>query len=284
MRRITIGLLLASSMGLAVLLTACGGGAVPTQPLTQAAAAQIAATGMVGDQLVIGMISPSGYSPLSIGAQSLGVDGLLPAATSNCPSLSPASPVDADNDGWYATATETYDCSLTSGSTSMSITGTLSESDKNDNDPYSGTKATIKDLKISTTDSSGTSSITENLDWDLTKGTAGAYTLDYDLRFDFTAPSATTMLEVQGTPTYQADSAGDPFAAGTFTFNGKVTFQDSDGRYELTRTSSGAHYSSTCSSGFDGGSVHYADNQGNTLAITFSGCSSYTITYDGSAL
>jgi hypothetical protein len=91
------------------------------------------------------------------------------------------------------------------------------------------------------------------------------------------------MIEIQGTPTYQADSTGDPFAAGTFTFDGKVTFEDSDGRYELTRTSSGVHYASTCS-GFDSGSVHYADNQGNTMAITFSACDSYTITYNGSPL
>ncbi len=284
MRRSSVGILVASSVVLTILLAACGTATPPVKPLSQAAATQVASTGMVGDQLVASMIAPNGFSPLSVGAQALGVAGIQPQAS--CTTTSPASPVDADGDGWYASATVTYDCSYSGGGVTTTITGSVTEQDKNDGDPYSGTKATVKDLKIAVSDSSGTSSITENLSWNLTKNAPGAYALSYDFRLDVTDPSSgNASFEVQGTPTYTADSGtSNPFDAGTFTFDGKVTFQDSDGTYELTRKSSGGvHYSSTCG-GFDSGTVNYHDNSNNTMTITYTGCNTISLTYNGSTV
>jgi len=267
---------------LTILLAACGTATPPVKPLTQAAATQVASTGMVGDQLVASMIAPNGFSPLSVGLQALGVAGIQPQAS--CATTSPASPVDADGDGWYANATVTYNCSYSSGGVTSTITGSVAEQDKNDSDPYSGTKASVKDLKIAVSDSSGTSSITENLSWDLTKNAPGAYALSYDFRLDVADSSGNASFEVQGTPTYTADSGtSNPFDAGTFTFDGKVTYQDSDGTYELTRQSGGVHYSNTCG-GFDSGTVNYHDNSGNTMAITYTGCNSISLTYNGSTV
>ena len=283
MRRSSVAILVASSVVLTILLAACGTATPPVKPLTQAAATQVASTGMTGDQLVASMIAPNGFSPLSVGIQALGVTGIQPQAS--CATTSPASPVDADNDGWYANATVTYDCSYSSGGVTSTITGSVTEQDKNDADPYSGTKATVKDLKIAVSDSSGTSSITENLSWDLTRNAPGAYALSYDFRLDLADPSnGNASFEVQGTPTYTAASGtSNPFDAGTFTLDGKVTFQDSDGTYELTRQSGGVHYSSSCG-GFDSGTVNYHDNSGNTMAISYTGCNSISLTYNGSTV
>ncbi len=282
MRRISVGILAASSVVLTILLASCGSATPPVKPLTQAAATQVASTGLIGDQLVASMISPTGFSPMSIGLQTLGVAGLQPQAS--CTTSSPASPVDADGDGWYANATVTYNCSNSSGGTTYSITGSMTEQDKNDADPYSGTTATIKDLKMTLTDSSGTSSFTENLTWDLTRNAPGDYALSYDFRIDVSDSSGNASFEVQGTPTYMADAGTtNPFDAGTFMFDGKVTFQDSDGTYELTRQSGGVHYSNSCG-GFDSGTVNYKDTSGNTMAINYTGCNSFSLTYNGSTV
>ena len=282
MRRSSIAILAASSAALTILLAACGTATLPVKPLTQAAATQVASTGMLGDQLVASMIAPNGFSPMSVGLQALGVAGIQPQAS--CTTTSPASPVDGDHDGWYANATVTYNCSYSGGGATSTITGSVTEQDKNDADPYSGTKATVNDLKIAVSDSSGTSSITENLSWDLTRNAPGAYALSYDFRLDLADSSGNASFEVQGTPTYTADSGTtNPFDAGTFTLDGKVTFQDSDGTYELTRQSGGVHYSNTCS-GFDSGTVNYHDNSGNTMTITYTSCNAISLTYNGSTV
>ena len=98
--------------------------------------------------------------------------------------------------------------------------------------------------------------------------------MSYDFRIDVSDSSGNASFEVQGTPTYTADpGTTNPFDAGTFTFDGKVSFQDSDGTYELTRQSGGVHYSNSCG-GFDSGTVNYKDTSGNTMAITYTGCNS----------
>ncbi len=285
-RRTTLPILFAAMLGLAVLLSACGGG-VPTKPLTQAAATQVATTGMLGDQMVANMIAPGGYSPLGMGLKALGLQGIVPQASCSV-TTSPTTPVDNDGDGWYATSTATYNCTQAYGSSggTITISGSMTEQDKNDNDPTSGTKATIKDLTIKTDDGAGNvSSIVYNLSWDLTKQSSTNYALAFDVKLQLDdSSSGTVVFEVKGNPTYTGDSAADPFAAGTFTFDGSVVYQDSNARYELTRKSTGVHYSDSCSSVFDSGTVNYADNQGDTMKITYNGCGSETITYNGSPI
>lgn len=283
MRRRPI-VLLASGVALTLLLAACGTATLPVKSLTQSAATQVASTGQMGDQLVMSMFAPGGFSPTSVGLQALGVGALTPTATSPCVTWSPTTPVDNDGDGWKANATATYNCSSTSSGVTVTITGTVSETDKNDADPYSGTKATATDLKLTVSGSGSTSTITENLTWDLTKNSAGSYGLNYDFRLDMSGSGSNATFEAKGTPTYTADNAADPFAAGTFTFNGAFTLTDSGSTYQLTHTSNGVHFDSTCSSSFDGGQEHYADSNSNKVDITYSGCNSYTMTFNGTAL
>lgn len=287
-RRTPFLILFAAVLGLVVLLSACGGG-VPTKPLTQAAATQVATTGMIGDQMVASMIAPGGYSPLSMGLKALGLQGIVPQASCTV-TTSPTNPVDNDGDGWYLTASATYNCTQAygTGGGTISITGSMTEQDKNDNDPTSGVKATIKDLTIKTDDGAGNvSSLVYNLSWDLTKQSTTQYALAYDVKVQLDdSSSGTVVLEIKGNPTYTGDSAADPFAAGTFTFDGSLVYQDSSARYELTRKtgSGGVHYSDSCSSVFDSGTVNYADNQGDTMSITYNGCNNVTITYNGSPI
>lgn len=293
MRRRPLFLLLASGAVLTLLLAACGT-ALPVKPMSQAAATQVASLSQSTDQLVLGMISPGGFSPTSVGMQSfglkmLGMQGvgtgsLAPMATSSCITSSPTTPVDNDGDGWPATATESYNCSSSSGGTTITVTGSVTLTDKNDSDPTSGTTASVNNLKITISGGGSTGTITENLNWDLTKTAAGSYALVYDFRVDASGSGSTAALELKGSPTYTADNAADPFAAGTFTFDGLFTYSDGSATYQLTHTSSGVHYTSTCTSTFDGGQDHYADSNGNTLDIAYSGCNSFTMTYNGNPL
>ncbi len=294
MRRRPLLLLLASGAVLTLLLAACGT-SLPIKPMSQTAATQVATMGQSTDQLLLNMISPGGFSPTSVGVQALGlkmlgmqgvdIASLTPlATTSSCITTSPASPVDNDGDGWPVSATETYNCSSTSGTTTTTVTGSVTVTDKNDGDPTSGTTATVNNLQIAISSGGATSTITENLSWDLTETAPGSYALVYDFRVDVSGSGSSAALELKGSPTYTADSPTNPFAAGTFTFNGDFTYSDGSATYELTHTSSGAHYTSTCTSTFDGGQDHYADSNGNTLDITYTGCNSFTMTYDGSPL
>lgn len=277
MRRIPILILLASSAALAVVLSACGG-ATPTKPLTKSAATGLATTGAMADSLVASMMQPGGFSPFSAGViKALGGTGVSPQIS--C-STTTGNTTDADNDGWAVNTTTVFNC--TTGG--LTYSGSISETDNNDGNPYSGFTATIKDLTIS---GSGTK-LVENLTWDLTQDpTSGVYSLKYDLKIQYTDSSGDFVLEFKGKPTYTPDpsiAATNPFLSGTFTFDGSVSYQDSDGLYQLTRKSGkgGVHYDSACTSTvFTSGSIKYADTNGNTAVISFPACGTVHLTYNG---
>lgn len=280
MRRIPILVLLALSTVVAVALSACG---APTKQLTQSAATGLATTGTMANTLVAGMMQPGSFMPASVGTLSaMGLQSLAPQSAGCGGAWS--NTTDVDNDGVYADATATFSCS----GTGFTVSGTMHVHDNNDGDATSGYTVTVTNLTIS----SGGTTLVENLTWDLTKTGTYSYALTFDLKLQYTDSSGTLVFEDKGSPTYTADPpiAGitylGPFAAGTFTFDGSVSYQDANGLYQLTRKSGqgGVHYDSTCTTVFDSGNITYKDTSGNTAVISFPTCGTVHLTYNGTLL
>jgi len=288
MRRISVGILAASSAALTILLASCGSPSLPVKALDQQAAAQMTGVGATGDAFVASMMSPGGFSPAAVGAQALGTATVqpVPQATTTCTTKT-GDATDADNDHWSVNLKVTYDCHSSSTYGSSSITGSVSEHDYDDQDALSGYEAHINDLSLSGSSSGSSYNLTENMDWVLTRGAPGNYALDYNFSIDMSSSggssSTSGYFALDGKPTYVADSPSSPFASGTFTFDGKVTFEDSGARYVVTRksTAGGVHYNDSCS-GFDSGSVVYHDqNGGGSATVTYTSGCSYNVNYSG---
>ncbi|HKI56933.1 MAG TPA: hypothetical protein VKB31_07245 [Trueperaceae bacterium] len=282
MKRTSVAALALIGLGLALVLSGCS---KPVSPLNRTAAVQMESVGQTGDGMLYGIMDPtSTFTPAAIGSGTLATMGLSPLAISACSSTSAYQSsgwgVDSDGDGIPDHATTTYACS-TSG---VTLTGTLTVTDKPGQN--TGYTAQIKDFKLTFTSGGQTYSMTMNISVDLSQVSSTQYTLDYSFDIVADAPGYNGHLSVTGSPQYIADSAADPFAAGTFKLNGQAEFDDSSGNYyRATRASSDLHFDKTltCAYDFDSGSVTYADSEMNTLIVSY-GCNSISATFNGGAI
>ena len=290
MRRIYLAMLLVASLGLALVLSACGGPTVPGTPsstqLSSASAGQMATMGMYGNDLLAAMMAPGSgnFSILSAGAKALGITNVSPFATSCNDAWT--NNVDNDNDGVRANASITYTCTYTYGGTTMLASGSISEKDYNDSDPNSGYEIHLNNLKFTMSGSGGTFSMTENGDFVLQTASNGGYTAQFNLTLGYDDGQGSAMtIAWTGNPSYTPDSGTTGFDAGTFHFNGTLSFDDGAGNtYDLTYQTfaAGLHYNAACSSGadFDSGSISYSDGT-NQVTLTYNGCGTGSYTFSG---
>lgn len=279
MKRPTLPILLVASVGLSLILSSCS---KPISPLDAASAVQVASVSQTGDQMLVGMMDPtSSLTPAALTTTALGTASLSPQVASACGATSYTETgwtTDSDGDGIPDDATTTYSCNAAG----VTLTGTLNVQDKPG--ANTGYTVTIKGFKLAVTSAGQTSTVTLAMSFNLTESSGTAYGLVYDFDAGLDTPSGSGSISVSGTPTYTAANATTPFSAGTFTLDGQASFTGLGGKsYQLTRQSSGLSFDkATCTAGFDSGSVVYQDSRSHKATITYTGCDSGTVTFDGS--
>jgi len=183
--------------------------------------------------------------------------------------------VDRDGDGIPAYAEIRYNNCREGGVTTNGLL--LGEQDKNDSDPASGFTIVI-DLTL--TDGTGTSRAALGIDY--TPGAGGAYNVRYG--FLAQANSDKVAFGVNMTYTPRADGNSDPYDAGSVDFQGRLVYKVGSENYVLDMRGEGLEHRSSCDSSFVGGRATFEDNASNRLVIQYSGCGSYTVTYNGEVI
>ena len=118
---------------------------------------------------------------------------------------------------------------------------------------------------------------------------SGTYTSTVDLTFSFEASGESATFTVDYTQTFSpTGTTPDPFDEGTMSFSGSVSVSDGVDTYTLTAETDPDLMIDTPTCGFvaasiASGTVVFSDTVGNTLEVSYSGCSA-TVTYNGSAL
>jgi hypothetical protein len=86
------------------------------------------------------------------------------------------------------------------------------------------------------------------------------------------------------TYTPRADGNSDPYDAGFVNFEGRLVYKEGSENYVLDMRGEGLEHRSSCTRSFVGGRATFQDNASNRLVIQYSGCGSYTVTYNGEVI
>ena len=203
--------------------------------------------------------------------------GLAPLASS-CNVKDSQNTVDADGDGIPVSARYEIDCRYTSDSdnSSVSVRGATRTQDKDDNDKRSGYTVQTDTYTIKITDAEGRSYSTSlDLDVDITVAATG-YSAALNFEFEAANPDERGRVAYTYDASYIPTNVSDPFAGGTFSYDGSLTFDNDRERYALMANVDDLRYNEDCTSSFTGGSATYTDTAGSSLDITYNSCGNYS--------
>lgn len=281
---------------LVLFLAACGA-TLPTpnpdqQGFTQENASDLKALTLSSHDYFFAMLEqPTGIAPLATNGATLPGPvanialqaGLDPQDTGECV-VEGGETEDADGDEIPLSATFSFDCKETKEGYAATFKASIQVVDKDDTNPESGYRVEVKDFEYTETVNGAKSSVSLEQVFDLTVDDT-SFTIRHILDLSASSPEESFSFAEDHTLTYTPDDLANTLAAGTFVLNGTTTLSAEGESYKLTvATQPSLHYTETCSSEFDGGSVRYADNVGNTVEISFNACDDITVTYNGSAL
>lgn len=280
---------------LIIVLSACGGdgssnppgGETPNDELTQEEAVEFSSLAVASNSFILApFFSSNGFSPLATANLALR-DAVLPAAGRLSPQQEECTTVtgsetDADNDGIPVNLTLIADCDITYEGGRIIFKGSIRVQDKDDSNPASGYSVVYDNYELTVTSEGETASIKIDMNFDLTIS-GSVYRADYDFDLSVSSPEGSGRIAFDYVISYTPDNAADPFAAGTFVFDGSLQYSGDGENYSMRTSSAGLHYSATCGD-FDSGSSRYQDNAGNTVAVTYNSCGNVTVTYNGSPL
>lgn len=281
-------------------LTSCGGSGA--QPLTGQA------VGVVLGALntVLGNLPRSNSAPaLPItGATTAALRGPVAAAT-DCETVAPATPVDADGDGIALSKVGTFNCTNTTvGTSRWTRQGSYEVSDLNDavagiaggvRVEYNITNYNYEDLTTGSTYASSFNGFWNHLlngsVWESTADVSGhsgststtyRFVTDYDFRYTW---------DWSQTP----DNSGAPFTTGSQRFQGTYRLSgmfvhesaggnhsQGQGTFELEYYSRNLRYDSACAKWYTSGSIFVEDVTGNSFEIRYA-CSSASLYVNGRA-
>jgi hypothetical protein len=183
--------------------------------------------------------------------------------------------VDNDNDGIPVYAEVRLNNCKEDGTTYNGLL--IGLQDKNDNDPRSGFTALID---FTATDGTNTERLALGIDY--TPGPGGAYNVRYGYLVQENSNKIAFGVNMDYTP--KADGNSDPYDAGFVNFQGRFVYKVGSEYYVLDMLGENLEYSSSCTSSFVSGKATFQDNAGNKLVIQYTGCNSYTITYNGNPI
>lgn len=281
-RSSTLRILVLITAGLALVLAGCS---QPTSPLDVSSATGVAAVSRTGDTLLTGLMDPTdAFTPASLGAAALSTAGLTVQPQSLCPNETFTKTgwgTDTDGDGIPDHATTIYACN----SSTVTLKGTLTVTDRSG--MYTGYTASITGFELQLVSGGQAYKLTGSSTFELSGTASTKYGIDFTFDLHADLPNASGSLSLTGHPGYVPDNPTDPFAAGTFTLDGAVSYSDTKGhRYQLTRNGSNLHFAKangSCVTLFDSGSVVYQDSKGNHLDIGFT-CPSVAATFNNQPL
>jgi hypothetical protein len=280
---------------LGLLLTACGTTKPAHQGLTEESAEALSTFALDSSERLAAMMPAKGGLAMSLasgtslpkqlshllpqrGLTSLSSEGL------DCITID-GDVTDADLDEIPVAASFTFDCSFSEEGVDTIVTGSAHFQDANDADALSGYAIEFVDFTITET-KDGQTNVLE-LDQTFILAVAddkSLYIIENDLVLTATTPKEKIIYSELATLGYAPDDIADPFATGTFALNGVTTWQSGEDVYQLSEVSPALHYSATCESGFDGGTLYIEDNFENRLELIYNACNNVTVIYNGSPL
>jgi hypothetical protein len=192
---------------------------------------------------------------------------------------------DADLDEIPVAASFTFDCSFSEEGVDTTVVGSTHFQDANDADAFSGYAIEFVDFTITETKDGQTNTLELDQIFVLAiDKDKSLYVIENDLELIVTTPEGRSIYSELATLGYAPDDVADPFAAGTFALNGVTTWRSGEDVYQLSEVSPALHYSASCESGFDGGTLYIEDNFENALALIYNACNNITVIYNGSPL
>lgn len=280
-------------LGLSLTLLAACGNQLPSESLDREGAASLKDIALESDAYLIDMLAnPGDFNLQAVGEVSvpevllniLETSGVDPQQGADCFEDKNASE-DRDNDGVPLMASYEIDCTLTGvNSSNISLKGTINLSDKDDNDSTSGYTGRIDNYTLGARTRQGDEgSLNLDLSIDVTANNPN-YSVDYSVSLSGSGADGNGSIAYAYDAGYAPDNAEDPFAAGTFNYDGSLIFEGEDARYQLDALTTDLHYSETCTKGFDGGSKLYEDSENRRLEITYTGCVAASTSFEGSSL
>lgn len=283
-------------VGLVFFLAACGDSSPqPTQGLSKESAGELSSFAVDSQERLLAMMpGTTEMSSLSSSSSKLPkqVASLLPQRGLSALSTQEDECItftgdftDADADEIPVSATFTFDCAYSEEGSDFTVKGSAYFQDANDTDALSGYAIKFTDFTISETKKGQTNTL--ELDQTFVLGVdddKSLYVIENDLVLTATTPEGNFTYSELASLGYAPDDVADPFAAGTFAFNSVTTWQSGEDIYKLTGVSPALHYSATCESGFDAGTLELQDNFSNSLSITYNACNNVTVVYNGTAL
>lgn len=183
--------------------------------------------------------------------------------------------VDGDGDQIPVYAEVRYNnCSFQSG---LTINGFIGVQDKNDADPKSGFT-----IAANLTLTYGTNTARLAMGIDYTPGAGGAYNVRYGYLLQANDDKIAYGVNMSYTP--KADGNTNPYDAGWVNFTGRLAYKKSGEYYVLDMKGEKLEHSSSCTSSFVSGKATFQDNANSKLVIEYTGCNSYTVTYNGNPI
>jgi hypothetical protein len=159
----------------------------------------------------------------------------------------------------------------------ITFNGLLRAQDKDDSDPEGGFTIVVD---FTQTDGTDTSRVALGIDY--TPGAGGAYSVRYGYLFEENSDRVAFGVNMTYTP--RADGNSDPYDAGSVNFQGRLAYEVDSDNYVLDMRGEGLEHRSSCDSSFVSGRATFQDNESNRLVIQYSGCGSYTVTYNGEVI
>jgi hypothetical protein len=212
----------------------------------------------------------------------------------DCPAITPADPVDSDQDGIPDSFSEAWgsDCADTSGGETFSISGSISISDPTPNTPDLAYSATLDNFGIQ--ESGSTADLTLNINGALgVTETLSSIDVSANYSYNFAETSPQTLTEAiteKLTSTYSfaatssllTEATANPLPAGTFSLSGTETFTVNSTAYSFTVSTPTPLTVdvSTCPTGPTSGvvTVSFSGQGGSgTVTITWTACNTYTV-------
>jgi hypothetical protein len=183
----------------------------------------------------------------------------------------PNDSTDADQDGYPASLSYTFDCSK-NGDT---LIGKLEIKDADDNDPESGFSLKFADFKLVTTKDKVTSTITFDLDTATNNSSSGSYVASQKFNLGLKSGKDSYALDFSSSISYKpdGDSDSDDFDSGKVNFSTSLGLTENTTKESFGITGKDLHISDTCTSDdlVDSGSLDLKSGS-DTLKLEITGC------------
>ena len=199
-------------------------------------------------------------------------------AGTNC--TVPTDSTDADQDGYPASLSYTFDCSKNG----VTLTGVLEVKDTDDDNPESGFSLKFSNFKLVGVKNNVTTTLTFNLESSVANDANGTYSANEKYNLGLKSGSENYGLAFQSSVSYKpdADSDSDDFDGGTVNFSTNLALTENTTTESFSAIGKDLHLSSACTTDdlLDAGSLEFKSGT-DTLKLEITGCGTGNWTLNG---